>query len=67
MRPPEITKRRMTIVGAVIGIAVATWWMVVSYSHRVLLRGEAANNAQMRSLNLGYEVRIRGEIDRLLT
>ena len=57
----------MTIVGAVIGIAVATWWMVVSYSHRVLLRGEAANNAQMRSLTLGYEVRIRGEIDRLLT
>jgi hypothetical protein len=66
MRPPQFTKRRMMMVGAVIGVAVATCWMVVSYFSRDLLRGEAAYNVQMRSLNLGYEVRIRGEIDRLL-
>jgi hypothetical protein len=66
MQRPQITKRLIMIVVAVIGVAVATCWMVVSYSYRVLLRGEAAYSADMRTLNLDYEVRIRGEIDRLL-
>jgi hypothetical protein len=68
MRVPRVrfTVRRMMVAIVVVAVAVMAYLVVVSYAARVMLRHEASYNAEMRQLNHDYEVRIRGELDRLL-
>lgn len=51
---------------AVLSVVIAVWRLLLWFGEREMLRHEAAYNAEMRQLNLDYEVRIRGEINRLL-
>lgn len=66
MRLPWITKQRIIVAASIVVGVLTTWSLILWYGGRIILRSEAVYNAEMRELNLDYEVRLRGEIDRLL-
>jgi hypothetical protein len=66
MRIPGITRRRITVAVSVAGVVLAVWGVLLWCGGRMMFRNEAAYNAEMRRLNLDYEIRLREQIDVLL-
>lgn len=61
-----LTLRRSSVGVALVAIVVVTYLAVRSYSSHIMLRHEAADNAQRRELNRDYEAKLSGEIERLV-